>query len=99
MTALARESSMTINSGNTSQSVAMSTTAASSTAIDADSLVIYVSADCFVRAGLNPTAVSTGVDQFLIGANQIRIEPWIAGNKLSLVMASGTGTAYITPGV
>jgi hypothetical protein len=92
------EHSLTITGGNDSQTVAMSTTSAQSTALNSESIVVYVSADCFARAGTNPTALSTGVDVFLVGGNQYRC-PWKPGDKLALIVASGTGTAYITPGI
>lgn len=92
------EQSLTIGEGGSSQTVAMSTTSAASTAIYAPYIVVYVSADCFARCGASPTALSNGTDQFLVGGNQYRF-PWIDGDKLALIVASGTGTAYITPGV
>lgn len=85
-----------ILTGGLSQTVAMSTTSAQSTAITADLVVVAVDAACFVRAGANPTAVSDGTDHYLpIGAWRI---PFISGQKLAFKMASGTGNAYITPG-
>lgn len=93
-----REESLTLTPGGSSQSVSMSTTSAASTALYAPYIVVYVSNDCFARSGASPTALSTGVDQFLVGGNQYRF-PWKDGDKIALIMASGTGTAYITPGV
>lgn len=95
---LIHEQSLSLSPGGTSQTVAMSTASAASTAINAPYIVVYVSADCFGRSGTSPTALSTGVDQFLVGGNQYRF-PWKDGDKLALIVASGTGTAYITPGV
>jgi len=97
-TNITREESLTLSSGGTSQSVSMSTTSASSTAIWAPFIVVYVSVDCFARSGAAPTAVSTGADQFLVGGNQYRF-PWKPGDLIALITATGTGTAYITPGV
>lgn len=94
---MSREISLVIDAGGRSASVSMSTTSAQTAASETGSGVLYVSADCFVRSGADPTAVSTGADQFLVGGQQYRVQ-FHPGHKLALIMASGTGTAYFTPG-
>lgn len=79
----------------------MSTTHAESTAINSESALVYVTADCFVRQGSpgGTVSVSDGTDEALVGGNQYRVVGITPGNVLSFVTAAGTGTAYITPGV
>ncbi len=99
MATLVFEQSMELSAGGKSQSVAMSTTSAASTAISKSGyIVVYVSADCFARKGVAPTALINGTDQFLVGGNQYRF-PWTDGEKIAFITVTGTGTAYITPGV
>lgn len=91
-----QELSLIVNEGGTSQKVALSTTSAQSAAINADFVVVTLTAAGFVRGGADPTAVSDGTDQYL-PANvpmRLNIKP---GWKLAFILASGTGDAYITP--
>lgn len=62
------------NTGALSEVVAASTTSAQSTVLytDRDGYVnVYCSADYFMRMGTNPTALATGVDQFVPGGNLV----------------------------
>jgi hypothetical protein len=99
--------SLNITSGGTSQKVAISTVAASTAAIAAPTglptgapvpVVLAVDVDAFVRRGANPTAVSDGTDQFVPAGILLRTEVQ-PGEKLSFITASGSGNAYVTPGV
>lgn len=89
--------SVSIGEGGTSQPVAMSTTsAATATPIDADYCTVALTADAFLRAGAAPVATADGTDQFLpAGIYRLSIT---RGHKLAFKLATGTGTAYITPG-
>ena len=59
--------------------------------------VVYATVDCYVRAGGNPTALATGVDQFIPAGRLLRLE-FAPGSKLAFIRAGSTdGTAYITP--
>lgn len=96
-----RELSFAASLGGTSQKVALSTTSAQSTAIGSGQsgtvmCLVTLDADGFYRQGSNPTALSDGTDQILLANNTYRI-PLVAGNKFAFILASGTGSAYITP--
>jgi hypothetical protein len=96
------EHSLNILSGDQSSSLAISTTSAQSAAFAFDAalagyVLITVDANCFVRQGTDPTALSNGTDQILLANQTYRC--WVnSGNKLAFITASGTGTAYMTPG-
>lgn len=92
------EFSMAARSGGQSQSVSMSTTSAQSTAINAEWAVVTPDSACFFRKGANPTALSNGADQYLAAGSAYRINGLQEGDKLAFIVASGTGTVYITPG-
>lgn len=80
------------------QSVSVSTTSAATTnAIGSDTAVVYSTVECFALAATTPTAtVANGTP---IPANQlIRITGLASTDKIALISASGTGTAYIRPG-
>lgn len=94
---MTRELSLVIDSGGRSSSISISTTSAQSAASSNGEAVICPSVDCFVRSGANPTAVSDGTDQFLVGGTQYRVR-FGEGHKLAFITASGTGTVYFTPG-
>lgn len=84
-------------SGGQSQSVAVTTTSAQSTAISNSKTVVLCSTvDCFVRQATNPTALSNGTDQFLPAYTQLRYAGFVSGNKIA-VIGTGSGTLYITP--
>lgn len=84
--------------GGESQTVAMSVSNNETTALSVPYVMVTVTADCFFRRGLAPVAVSDGTDQILLANNSYRISGLEEGDKLSFIMASGTGTAYVTPG-
>ncbi len=51
----------------------------------------------FYREAADPTALATGVDQFLFGGQAYRL-PVTSGNKLAFIPETGTtGSVYITP--
>lgn len=78
----------------TSLKVSISTTSAQSAAISASRVHVTPNADCYVREGINPTAVSDGTDHFLLGnaTQEFFITP---GNKLAFITESGTGFVRI----
>ena len=91
------QESATIYSGGQSQSVAVTTSSAQSTAISNSKTVVLCSTvDCFIRQGSNPTALSNGTDQFLPSYVPMRFAGLTSGNKLA-VIGTGAGTLYITP--
>lgn len=91
--------SLVPNEGNKSEVIAISTTSAQSTALYGNSngyVNLFSDVDCFMRMGLNPTALNTGVDQFIPGGNLLRVGPIPEDFKLAFITATGTGTVYIT---
>jgi hypothetical protein len=95
---LVSESSIFANTGGTSQAVSISSVSAQSSAITDGFAVVTPTTDCFFRAGANPTALSNGTDQILLGGNTYRITNITSGHKLAFITTSATGTVYITPG-
>lgn len=94
-------------SGGQSQKVALSTTHAETTAITQPITLpagqpvrcqLALDAAGFIRRGTNPVALSDGTDQY-IPANTLVFVHMMAGEKLSIILASGTGNAYFTPNV
>jgi hypothetical protein len=83
-------------SGGTCQQLALSTVAVQSANIDADMVEITPSVDCYARAGSNPTALSTGVDHFLV-ANDTRLFAIRQGEKISFITAVGSGSVKLAP--
>lgn len=90
------EESMKVLNGGESQAVSISTTSAQSAAITTNRVVVYATVECWFRQGSNPTALSTGVDQYLPAGVQMRLVDIKPGNKLAFKAAS-SGTVYITP--
>lgn len=93
------EISLVPNVGASSESVAISTTSAQSSALFSSAagyVNIFSNVDCFMRMGTNPTALNTGVDQFIPGGNLLRVGPIPTSYKLAFITPSGTGTVYIT---
>lgn len=91
-----RQVSMSVGTGGTSQLVSFSTST-QSTAITADHVIVTCTADCFVRAGSNPTALSDGTDRYLVANVPYRLAH-INGAKLAFIsVTGGSGKAYITP--
>lgn len=85
-------------SGGQSSVVAVSGTSAQSLVITTENVVVTTTVDCFVRQDSNPTAVSDGTDQILLGGNQYRLAGIVTGNKLAFKTTGATGNVYITPG-
>lgn len=81
------------------QAVSISTSTASSAAINSASAVIKSTVDCFIirsaTAGAS-TAATTACLPITSGV-PYRVWGWQAGDKLSAITASGSGTLYITP--
>lgn len=93
------EYSINIIEGGTSEKVSISSTSAASTAIGkAYKAVVTSSVDCFMRAGASPTALSTGVDQFLLAGVAYRVYGLKPGDKLAFITTAASGTVYISPG-
>lgn len=93
------EISIVPNTGGRSETVAISTTSAQSSALFTDVagyVNIFSTIDCFMRMGTNPTALNTGVDQFIPGNNLLRVGPIPPNYVLAFITAAGTGTVYIT---
>ena len=90
------QESMVALKGGTCSTVAVSGTSAQSAAITSGKVVIYSTVDMYLRQGSNPTALATGVDQFIPANTMLRIVDIENGNKLAFI--SGTsGTVYISP--
>lgn len=85
-------------SGGQSQVVTISGTSAQSSAITGSkTLYLCATADCFIRQGSNPTALSNGTDQFLPSYTPMRYAGFVSGNKVAVIGSSGS--LYITPEV
>lgn len=89
--------SIIVDEGGRSQAIAISGTSAQSTAINAEYVIVTLTAAAFVRQGSNPTATSDGTDIYLLADVTYRLN-LTRGNKLAFKTTSATGTAYITPG-
>lgn len=92
-----QEISFSLGDPGLSQALAISSTSAQSAVINATSVVVTPTIDCFVRQGSNPTAVADGTDMFLLGSSAYRLA-LPRGNKLAFKTTSASGTVYITPG-
>lgn len=84
--------------GGVSSVVSISGTSAQSATLNTQLVLITPTADCFVRAGANPTALADGTDMFLLGGNSYRVILPGSGLKLAFITSGGTGSVYITPG-
>lgn len=93
-----KEPSLSANDGGTSQTIAISTASAASTALTSDTVLIYSTINCFMRRGVTPVALSGGTDQFIASNSYLRIDNIRSGDKLAFITASGTGSVYLTPG-
>lgn len=82
--------------GGSCQLLSLSTVAVQSAAIDADMVEITPNVDCYARAGTNPTAVSTGVDHFLV-ANTTRLFVINQGDQISFIAPVGSGSVKLAP--
>lgn len=92
-----QEISFALGDPGLSQALSISSTSAQSAVINATSVVVTPTIDCFVRQGSNPTALSDGTDMFLLGQIAYRLS-LPRGNKLAFKTVSASGTVYITPG-
>ncbi len=93
----AQEVSLVADSGGLSQAVALSTTSAQTAVLNCNYVLVELTAAGFYRQGANPTALSDGTDQYLAANVKYRVNI-TPGNKLAFKLATGTGTAYVTPG-
>lgn len=99
------EISVEVLSGGQSTKVALSTAAAQGPVVTAPTqskgqpvkCLVTLDSNGFIRKGTNPTAVADGTDQILLANNTYRIE-LMDGERVSVVLASGTGNMYFTPG-
>lgn len=88
--------------GGSSQVVAATTTSAQSAVIGAQATgvpvfaIVTATAPVFMRAGANPTALSTGVDHYLAANIPYRVEVQ-GGQRLAFITPTGTASVYITP--
>lgn len=87
--------------GGASAKIAMTTaTAYWPSVIDADTMCVYVDADCYVQQAASSsgsTVNTTGADLFLPGSNYYRLGALKMGNWLAFATPTGTGNAYATP--
>jgi len=90
-----------IGAGNTSQKLTLSGIHVQSAVVTNTETPVYynvfATADAFVRAGTNPTAVATGVDQFIPSNLLFRLGPLKVGERFSFIAASAGGFVYLTP--
>jgi hypothetical protein len=93
------EYSLTVPKSASTISVALSTSTASSAPIHSPSAVVLSTVDCFVIRSAAPgasTAATTSCMPILANI-AYRMKGWEAGDRLSGITASGSGTLYITP--
>ena len=90
---------ISVSTGGTSQSLAVSAASATTTVpFAAGTCIVSPTVDMFVRRGVTPVAVADGTDQILLAGFTYRIAGIMPNEKLAFIAASA-GTAYITPGV
>jgi hypothetical protein len=91
--------SVTADEGNRSAKVAISTASAQSAVYGTSSsgaqLLVIPDVACFMRAGVNPTAV-VDADMYLLPNTTYRVQLGL-GFRLAFITATGTGNVYITP--
>lgn len=92
------EGSIRALSGGQCQAVSISGTSAQSASITTGNVIVTPTVDCYFRASANPTALSDGTDQLLLGGVQYRIVGIASGHKLAFKTTGATGTAHIAPG-
>jgi hypothetical protein len=90
------ELNLVARSGGASETVAISSTSAQSSAIASGAVDVYATVECFFRQGPDPTALSDGTDQFLPATKLTRIV-LEKGNKLAFKTTAASGSAYLTP--
>jgi hypothetical protein len=94
MSLLPRTLAFALAEGGACQKLALSTVAVQSAAIVGNLVEITPNIDCYARVGDDPTALSTGVDHFLL-ANASRLFVINPGKKISFITDSGTGSVKI----
>jgi hypothetical protein len=97
---LISEISIRALSGGQSDAVTVSATSAQTTKqsiIDAEKVAVFCESNVFFREGSDPTALSDGSDQIIPGGVWTRVSK-TTGYKMAFILATGTGTVYITPG-
>lgn len=52
--------------------------------------------DIFIRQGVNPVALATGVDSIMLGGQTYRVHV-AAGNRLAVIQVSAGGNVYFDP--
>jgi hypothetical protein len=104
-----REISLKLDGGGSGAKIAISGASAQSAALslkpsptsggaDArDSVLVYVTTDCFVRNGASPTAV-VDTDIPLAGPGTYRLSGIKDGEKLAFITSGATGNAWVYPG-
>lgn len=104
-----REISVKLDGGANGAKVAINGTSAQSAALSLkltptaggadvrDSVLVYVTVDCFVRNGTNPTAV-VDTDIPLAGGNIYRLSGIKDGEKLAFITSGAAGSAWVYPG-
>lgn len=93
------EYSLTVPNAARTQAVAITTSTASSSPIHSPSAVVKSTVDCFIIRSATPgasTAATTSCMPITAGIDY-RMKGWEAGDRLSAITASGSGTLYITP--
>jgi len=84
--------------GGTSERLDVSSTAVQSSTFSNNTTAFVVcDVDVYVRQGVSPVAVASGVDVFL-PAGSWRLDGILDENKLSFVTTGDVGTVHITPG-
>lgn len=86
----------TIANGGECQCLSFGTSAVQSLAILAGVIELSPTVDCFVRAGVDPVALSNGSDHFLMGGTTQAFR-FDSGHKLSVIAVAGSGMLYVSP--
>lgn len=84
-----------IGEGGSCQKLSIGSTSTQSAVIKGTVVHVTPTVDCFIRDGLNPVALSTGVDHFLV-ANATQEFQTEKGNILAFITTSAAGTVYIS---
>lgn len=100
------EISIDLLSGGQSVNIAMTTTSAQGPVMTLPTnhppagvpvkVLLTPDTTCFIRKGSNPTALSDGTDQTLLAGNTYRAELMV-GERIAVILASGTGNLKYTP--
>lgn len=93
---------ITVNAGGRSQAVSVSGVSAQSAAFSGATALFICTQPCWVRWGTNPTALGTGVDQYIPANEYVRLslvgDATAGSGTLAIITTGAAGTAYITPG-